>query len=546
MTEQIIYSELEAYAVRWPYLKTEPIDARINQTTAKTFNVGASSEFVGGGNYPSKIYGSRRFGMVLKTAQPLIKLTSVQAYLLKAGSPPDLKVQLWSVKKSGVYENACCWAYGQPSVNRLDVYGGYWHGETFKPVSNRELVGGYVWIVKIGSPPDLVIEVQEAPNDTPNGVVVTSVTIPASQIPTTIQWVRFDFTSKPTLDPTKKYAVILHTQNNGGDANNKYQSAFTGDEYKDGVRLYSSDGGASWTTSVYDLGIVTLQYDDRYVLGSLLEEITYPASNIGTIYSWATFTFSNNIALTPDDAIAVVLYTNGGDASNYYEWRNSSGIPEDLTASHSANGNTELHSLESVDDGSSWSYYYRDLWTRLNGDIYARLYEGYYDYPEWRSATPSGEAEIELKANTGTVKVILVIGTSSSNEYSTTSTTPVKMNIPAGEAKASGMGRQRWIIGANGDGATEDADGDGVVAWFRPAVKYEKNPVTPRDFFFSEMYLLRVKAEQPNTIVRLNDSTSILLANAGDLFEVGEAFRTPVKKLQVLDGQATCDMLGVI
>ena len=72
MTEQIIYSELEAIALRWPHNKTEPIDAETIDNTAKSFNVSTASQTlrsIGTANSPIQVYGNNTAGQLIAVKQ---------------------------------------------------------------------------------------------------------------------------------------------------------------------------------------------------------------------------------------------------------------------------------------------------------------------------------------------------------------------------------------------------------------------------------------------------------------------------------------------
>ncbi|MDW8074137.1 MAG: hypothetical protein RMJ28_07930, partial [Nitrososphaerota archaeon] len=76
-------------------------------------------------------------------------------------------------------------------------------------------------------------------------------------------------------------------------------------------------------------------------------------------------------------------------------------------------------------------------------------------------------------------------------------------------------------------------------------VYFDKNPVTPRSFYFSELYLLRVDLPAGGQ-VRLNDHA------AGDLYSATATtimftdFRIPVRKAEVIAGAPTLYFIGVI
>ena len=73
---------------------------------------------------------------------------------------------------------------------------------------------------------------------------------------------------------------------------------------------------------------------------------------------------------------------------------------------------------------------------------------------------------------------------------------------------------------------------------------YNVNPSYPKDFGFSELYLVGVTGGVSNTVFRINDRFTIVLGN-GDRLQVGEGFRAPVRKMQFITGYGLVDLIGV-
>jgi hypothetical protein len=159
--------------------------------------------------------------------------------------------------------------------------------------------------------------------------------------------------------------------------------------------------------------------------------------------------------------------------------------------------------------------------------------------PEATAHTPT----YGIKAATGTVYALPVtisnnvFAAQQSSEKSTTSTTYTSLvwdtNADGSpEVKASKTEPITFLV--RGNGAYNQV-------LFIPRLYYDKNPVTPKDFGFTELYLMRLRADATNTLVRVNDRTNIYFAGSGDTVAIDPNFRAPVKKLQVITGRATAD-----
>jgi len=537
MTEQIIYSELEAYAVRWPYLKLEPIDAKITYSEAKSFNVsGGTSRTLGGTSVQKRIYTNASIGQTIKLDNE--RLDSLNIYISKTGSPSDLKIRYYETKPITVgvvktdHEQTSCTG-ASPAWK---ILGNEYVAYTETPSSNIRLRRfSLLSIARYksgGIPPVPIVELRQGLSGTVLATASEVVfEITNSQSTQDAGHIHATFDPPVQLTGGTTYAIIFKPT--GQETSNSYYGAnatCSGGSSSHGF-YRTTDNGRTW--SFINSFLHRLHIWEEHQGGlpdKLLHETTVKSQDIPSTANWVDILRGKRIFV--ENNIAIMLEAEGDGVNNYYTvYRIGSDVDGYSHGFEKTNG--------------VWQAYPEDYYITFNSTKFAKLYEGYYTYPNWRAASPTGEAEVEIKANSGTVYVVLVVGGLCGSEQSLTNTTLAKKSLPA-EVKVASGGQHRYMIIARGNGATGDADGDGVIAWFRPAVLYDKNPVFPRDFFFSEMYLLRVRAEQANTVVRLNDMTSIYLANAGDTFAVGEAFRTPVKKLQILSGQATCDMLGVI
>ena len=527
MTEQIIYTELEAIALRWPQGKTEPLDTKITDNTAKQFNIStALSDLtaVGSSNNYWILDSGKRLAQSLTFGGDINYLTEIQVYAEKIGSPGDLVIELYKTQTAS--ESATTFVETLLSTSyAVSIYGCNWAAERFS-LSEGKLRDWWFYIVRVGAPPDLVLEIREddGTGNAPGSTIVDSKTIPASEISTTRGWHHLlDYDPPLQLSPNTYYWAVAHTLNNGGDSNNYYAIYGRG-----GKGVKSTDCGSTWGSLGSGFYGLANAYSEIVADASaiapdeatLITSATIPAGNI-TTPAFYTAQLPEPLILKNGERIFAVLRTTG-DQNNHYRVYHS--------FNDAASGDYAARY------GAAWTAYKSNIYLKARGYSYATLYSGVYDYPK-APGSATGYAEVSAYANTGSINVVLIIDGKPSAVASTSSTTPTVLTI-TDDPTVDNYGSLEWVIAANGDGQAD-------YGKFQPKIKYDKNPVYPRDFGFSELYLLQVKAEAANTLVRLNDKTSIFLANAGDLYQVSEAFRTPVRKLQVLDGQATCDLLGV-
>ena len=118
-----------------------------------------------------------------------------------------------------------------------------WCGQSFIPTVTS-LTRVEVYIRKTGTPAsDMVLSIRSSLR----GADLVSVSKPASQIPTTISWVEFDF-SDLTVTPGSTYYLVLRTS--GGSSTSCYYWGYgSSTPYTNGMRWNSMNSGSAWTQS---------------------------------------------------------------------------------------------------------------------------------------------------------------------------------------------------------------------------------------------------------------------------------------------------------
>jgi VCBS repeat-containing protein len=127
------------------------------------------------------------------------------------------------------------------------VYNARWGAQSFIP-SLGTLTRIELLLRRKGSPPnDLVVSIR----DSLTGSDLVTITKPASEIPSSEEWVEFDF-EDISVTPGNTYYIVVRTT--GGSSSNSYIWKFGyNTPYVNGCLWYSKDGGSSW--------IQYLQYD---------------------------------------------------------------------------------------------------------------------------------------------------------------------------------------------------------------------------------------------------------------------------------------------
>jgi hypothetical protein len=143
-----------------------------------------------------------------------------------------------------------------------NVYGANWCSERWTQNGSKTIVGVNIPLVKTGTPPDSLRVVLRNETDSQD---VATITVPQSDITTTLQWYERYFNSPVSLLSGKSYRLILKSPSSTSSNYFTIRSLTTsqsGDLTYDGTNSYysiSSNNGASWTdTLTQDLTCILL------------------------------------------------------------------------------------------------------------------------------------------------------------------------------------------------------------------------------------------------------------------------------------------------
>ena len=148
----------------------------------------------------------------------------------------------------------------------------------------------------------------------------------------------FTYASPYSVTVGTKYALVIYTS--AGDASNYYNVSYqNSDVYSNGRECSSANSGTDWTgsdtTDLYFRTYVTLQVGDTP--GSTVYA-TASRSDITTAGEY-DFVFASPYSVTAETNYALVIYTSGGDAVNYYnvsyQGSNAYGLGKECASSDS-------------------------------------------------------------------------------------------------------------------------------------------------------------------------------------------------------------------
>jgi len=249
-----------------------------------------------------------------------------------------------------------------------------------------------------------------------------------------------------------------------------------------------------------------------------------PAS-VGTSAAWINIPLSSPIVLRPNEYYTLKAYTVGGNASNKYViHRGTSSL------------NTFYEVFESsTNGGSTWSAVVaHDLSFTVDGVAYTQIYSGSFSNNVF---TPLGRTAMKLSVMAQTGGSMEFAGfddhTLAVPPTTSTSTSLTEVTALAADAK-----RERDTPQSNTVSFSVWAAGSGLATkcFTQRHTIMDKNPIYPRDFGFSELYLVADEIG-PQGLVVLNDRVDASLYNSSSSqtrFDSYELFRIPVQKVEVL------------
>ncbi|MEM4189325.1 MAG: hypothetical protein QW544_02255 [Candidatus Caldarchaeum sp.] len=249
--------------------------------------------------------------------------------------------------------------------------------------------------------------------------------------------------------------------------------------------------------------------------------------SVGTSNAWISINLSSPIGLRANEHYAIMVYTVGGDASNNYVIQSSGNV--------SAYGTLYEVFTSSSNAGSTWSLdSTRDLSLTFTGYNFQQIYSGTISN---NLTSPLGKVitSLQVRAQTSSSMEYMAFDdytlTSPITSSSSTSQTVIEV-LKATDPRLRDTppsNNLNWSIWAAGSGLA-------TASYTQRYIYYTVNPVTPKEFGFSELYLVADEIP-PQGLVVLNDNEAGALYNSSTTatrIDSYELFRIPVKKINVV------------
>jgi hypothetical protein len=402
---QVVYTELEALPLRWPYLQLEPLDTTYTQTwgTDQTFNTPTTSTTYTppdtGSPVEVAVYGPRKLGQALlkKSTSPYELLTNLELSVRKVGNPGPLKTEIFRITPltdnfldDSFRENTSTAASDTTAITSTS-----WVAQTRNITEKIKLTGIRTWF---------------------NSVVTWRVRITTANTDgrPNMSNVLADFTAQNntwtqlstplTLDPGM-YSTVISLDSGTGYPNTAGHTSVFGSVHSNWT---TSNSGSTWSSSTKNWSIMWEAATPRKELGEKLGEYITPASAFGTTAAWTTLYPSEDLRrLLPSQDIYVVFSSpDSPDSSNCYMIQRGG----TYTANPSGNifSSADRYEISYFTDGATSEYRCADVLVRKTYNQYARI--GYtFDKTYYLGPGSYGPyASIGIKAATGTVYALPV------------------------------------------------------------------------------------------------------------------------------------------
>jgi hypothetical protein len=424
---QVVYTELEALPLRWPYLQLEPLDVTYTQTwgTDQTFNTPTTSTTYTppdtGSPVEVAVYGPRKLGQALlkKSTSPYELLTNLELSVRKVGNPGPLKTEIYRLTPltDNFLDDSFREAITSPtSDTTTTITSTSWVAQTRNITEKIKLtrvliafMSSVTWRVRITT-----VNTDGRPNMSNVLANFTAQNGTWTQLSTSL-----------TLDPGM-YSVVVSLDSGTGYPTYGGHASVFGSVHSNWT---TGNSGSTWSSSTRNWSIMLQAATRRKELGEKLGEYITPASAFGTTNAWTTLYPSEDLRrlLLSDDVYVVFSSPDSPDSSNCYM------IQKGGTFAASPSGNifssADRYEISYFTDGATSEYRCSDVLVRKTYSEYARI--GYtFDKTYYLGPGSYGPyASIGIKAATGTVYALPVtisnnvFAAQQSSEKSTTSTT---------------------------------------------------------------------------------------------------------------------------
>lgn len=136
---------------------------------------------------------------------------------------------------------------------KQQIYGSIYEAQTFQAGLSGELSTVKLYAFRVGSPSNLIVEIQGVSGGKPDGNILASEEILATSIPLppSAGEITINFSSPTSIVSGTSYSIVVHQKGDGGTYNVDYYSFYgaSTDLYVNGNYYWSVNSGSSWTNS---------------------------------------------------------------------------------------------------------------------------------------------------------------------------------------------------------------------------------------------------------------------------------------------------------
>ena len=243
-----------------------------------------------------------------------------------------------------------------------------------------------------------------------------------------------------------------------------------------------------------------------------------PPSSVTTIWTWIAVEKSPGLSVTSGTKYAIVCYQagNAGNSSNTYRWGGT------YTSDQYPNG----EEYQSTDGGATWTLINSNYDLLFKAHVYVAseqlVASKSVSFPE-SSGAASKRLDIVESTWSGVTKV-LVNGQNVGNRLDLSDPIPQSDNYTID-------------IYASGDYS--------ISGTIKKYLYYNKQPISPDDFGFSEAYLLKVEYLENGSSLRIDDNLDMELNGDAGIVDEFTNILIPWRKLKWITGRGRVLALGI-
>jgi len=143
----------------------------------------------------------------------------------------------------------------------LSSYGEELLAQTIKAGISKLLKQVIIRTQKIGTPPNLIVEIRNVVDNKPGPIILATEEILEENVPVEESELIINFSSPCGIIKDNPYAIMLYYKNYGGDSSNKYNIMYRdADTYPNGTVWYQKNPSSNWVNLGGDYYFKTYVY----------------------------------------------------------------------------------------------------------------------------------------------------------------------------------------------------------------------------------------------------------------------------------------------